>query len=130
MTVTNCDRAGVIIDGRSFTSNPIKFAGAGTLLEGTILARDTSDLTLIPFVKGGTTNGDGIPLTVLPCELTATGAGNLDARVPTDAEVRFDKLVIDADGDNSNVDAAVRDQLQDKNIVVEDVTDLSELDNQ
>ena len=128
--ITNCDRSGVVIDVRLFSPELLKFAGAATVPEGTILARDTSDLTLIPFVKGGSTNGDGIPNTVLTCDVTATGAGNEDVRIPVDANVRFDKLIIAADGDASNVDAAVLDGLRNYNITVENVRDLSELDNQ
>lgn len=128
--ITNCDRSGVLIDGRSSQPDIITFAGAGTLLAGTILARDSVSLKLVPFVKGGSTNENGIPKTLITCAVTATGAGDETVSVLTDATVRKDKLVIDADADNSNVDAAVLDQLRAYNIIVEGVKDLSELDNQ
>ena len=41
---------------------------------GTLLARDTSTLKLVPFKKGGTTNGNGIINSVLSAELVATAA--------------------------------------------------------
>ena len=130
MTVTNCDRGGVVLDGRHYKSDTLTLAGADTLAEGTILARDSVSGKLVIFVKGGTTNENGIPKTVLTYPVTVAGAGDVAVRVLSDGVVRKDKLVIDADGDASNVDAVVIDQLQDYNIATEVVTDLSELDNQ
>ena len=44
--------------------------------------------------------------------------------------VRAERLIIDADGDGSNVDAAVLDQLRDYSLVSIDVQELNTLDNQ
>ena len=41
MTVTNNDLGSVIIKDEEFRDELLTFAGAGTLLEGTILARDS-----------------------------------------------------------------------------------------
>ena len=41
-----------------------------------------------------------------------------------------ERLVIDADGDASNIDAAVLDELRDYSIVAVDVKELNILDNQ
>lgn len=108
----------------------IAFAGAGTLLAGTILARDSVSLELVPFVKGGTTNENGIPKAVLGYELTAAGAGSLAARPIVGGRIRSADLVIDADGDASNVDAAVLDQLRDFGVTALSTAQLSNFDNQ
>lgn len=105
-------------------------AGAGTTLKGTILARDTSTNKLVVYVKGGTTNGNGIPLTVLMSDVETTGAGDYNVRGMTSGIVREDHLVIAADGDASNVDHVERDGLRNFNVDVMKVTDNSVLDNQ
>lgn len=130
MTVTTVDRAGVILDGRQYKDDVFTFAGADTLAEGTILARDSVSGKLVFYVKGGSTNENGIPKTVIGYEVVAAGAGDVNVRVLADGVVRKDQLIIDADGDASNVDAVVLDGLQDFNIAVESVGDLSVLDNQ
>jgi hypothetical protein len=108
----------------------VTFAGATTLLAGTILARDSVSLKLVPFVKGGSTNENGIPKAVLLGELTATGAGDLPCRPIVGGRLRKGDLVINADGDASNVDGAVVDQLRDYSIIALGTTQLAELDNQ
>lgn len=108
----------------------ITFAGAGTLLAGTILARDSASLELVPYVKGGVTNENGIPKAVLGYELTAAGAGTLSARPIVGGRIRAADLVIDADGDATNVDAAVLDQLRDFGLVGLTTAQLSNFDNQ
>ena len=80
--------------------------------------------------EGGSTNENGIPKAVLTYDVTATGAGDEQARVMVAGEVRKNKLIIDADGDDSNVDAAVIDQLRDYGIVPIDCPELNIQDNQ
>ena len=113
-----------------FKDELITFAGAATLLAGTILARDSVSLKLVPFVKGGATNENGIPKAVLLDELTATGAGDLTNRPIVGGQLRQGDLVIDADGDASNIDNAVVDQLRDYSIIALTTTQLAQLDNQ
>jgi len=86
-------------------------ATAKTYPVGTLLARDTSTLKLVPFVKGGNTNGNGIINSVLTRELVATAAQDYSVSVTIAGQVDKDLLVIDADGDASNVDAAIVDEL-------------------
>lgn len=78
---------------------------------GTLLARDTSTLKLVPFVKGGTTNGNGVINSVLSAELVATAAQDYGVSVMIAGQVDKDLLIIDADGNASNVDAAIVDEL-------------------
>lgn len=130
ITVTNVDIGNVILKDGEFRDDLLTFAGAATVKEGTILARDSVSLKLIPFVKGGTTNEDGIPKAVLTYDVTATAAGDVAIRDMVSGSVRAQRLVIDADGDASNVDAAVLDQLRDYALVSIDVQELNILDNQ
>lgn len=132
--VENIDNGNVLFNAQTtvFNSDTLTLAGETTAVEGTILARDTATLKLVPFVKGGTTNGNGVPSTVLTYNVTnsAVGAGDVAVRVPGAAKVYVNRLVIAADGDNSNVDAAVIDQLRDFSIIPAESADLTVLDNQ
>ena len=78
---------------------------------GTLLARDTSTLKLVPFVKGGSTDGNGIINSVLTAELVASAAQDYNVSVTIAGQVDKDLLIIDADGNASNVDAAIVDEL-------------------
>lgn len=128
-TTTNKTR-GIVLWEPTFKDDTVTFAGADTFAAGTLLARDSVSLKLVLFVKGGTTNGNGTPKAVLTEELTATGAGDLPARPMIQGEVRTGDLIIDSDGDASNIDAAVLDQLRDFGIVGLSTTQLAQLDNQ
>ena len=130
MTVTNNDLGSAILKDAQFRDGPITFAGAATLLEGTILAVDSVSLKFVPFVKGGVTNQNGIPKAILTYAVTAAGAGDVQSRVGVSGSYRKQRLVIDADGDDSNIDQAVIDQLRDYGLVPIDVQELNILDNQ
>lgn len=108
----------------------LTFTAADTYVKGTILALDSSGLTYIAFVKGGSTNDNGTARAVLAEEVTVTAAGTAATTAIVGGEVFEDELVIDADGDASNVDAAVIGDLQDNNIVVQERTDQTIYDNQ
>lgn len=129
--ITNIDNSNVIFKAPQFDMNAtITFAGADTFASGTILAVDSVSLKYVLFVKGGVTNENGIPKGVLTYDVVATGAGDEKGQVLIAGSVRKEKLIIDADGDDSNVDKAVLDELRDYSIIPEFVTDVSELDNQ
>ena len=130
LTITNVDSGNVILKDGEFRDDLLTFAGAATVLEGTILARDSVSLKLVPFVKGGVTNENGIPKAVLTYDVVAAGAGDESIRDMVSGSVRAERLIIDADGDASNVDAAVLDQLRDYSLVSIDVQELNILDNQ
>jgi hypothetical protein len=129
-TITNNDLGSVILQDASFRNELLTFAGAATVLEGTILARDSVSLKMVPFVKGGVANENGIPKAIVTYEVTAAGAGDESIRAGVDGSYVKGRLVIDADGDASNVDAAVMDQLRDYGLVPIDVQELDILDNQ
>ena len=128
--VTNVDLGGVIYEGGEFRDSELTFAGAGTVLEGTILARDSVSGKLVPYVIGGATNENGIPKSVLTYEVTATGAGDAPVRDMITGTVRAAKLVVDADGDGSNLTPVILDELRDYSLVSVDTTELNILDNQ
>lgn len=130
MVVTNNQTRGVTIWDLVFKDELVTFAGAATLLAGTILARDSVSLKMVPYVKGGVANENGIPKAMLLDDLVAAGAGDERCRPIIGGIVRAGDLVIDADGDASNVDDAVLDELRDYGIEALSTTQLAELDNQ
>ena len=129
-TISNVDLGSVILKDALFRDEELTLAGADTIAEGTILARDSASLLLVLFVKGGVTNENGIPKAVLTYEVVSTGAGDVPIRAMLSGEVRKERLIIDADGDGSNIDNAVLDQLRDYKIIAQDVSELNILDNQ
>ena len=130
ITITNVDVGNVILTDAEFRDELLVFAGAATVAEGTILARDSVSLKLVIFVKGGATNENGIPKAIITYDVTAAGAGDESVRAGVSGKYRKERLIIDADGDGSNIDAAVLDQLRDYALVPIDVQELNILDNQ
>ena len=128
--VTPVDIGNVVLKDGEFRDEELTFAGAGTVVEGTILARDSVSLLLVPFVKGGGTNENGIPKVVLTYDVIAAGVGDVPLRAMVSGSVRKERLIIDADGSGVNIDNAVLDQLRDYTIVSSDVQELNILDNQ
>lgn len=129
-TITNVDIGNVILQDADFRDELLTFGGAATVLEGTILARDSVSGKLVPFVKGGSTNENGIPKAIVTYDVVAAGAGDVAIRAGVAGKYRKERLVIDADGDASNVDDVVIDQLRDYGLVAIDVQELGILDNQ
>lgn len=132
MTVTNVDLGGLIIGGDPVYGDEIVNAsGALTYLAGTILARHSGTGKLIPYVVGGNSNGDGIPKAVLGYEVVFTGAGDkVERPILGNVTLRKDKLVVHADGDDSNIDSAVLDLLRDYGFYTQEVEQNAILDNQ
>lgn len=130
MTATNVDLGSVVLEDGPYRDDTLTFTGADTYEAGTILARDSSTGKLIAFVKGGTTNENGIPKTVLTYDVTADGAGDKPVRVPQSGVMRKNRLIIDADGDDTNVDDVVLDQLRDYGITAKNVPETNIQDNQ
>lgn len=131
LTITNVDTGVVALaHPLSYRDGLLTFAGADTLLAGTILARDSVSLKFVPYVIGGATNQNGIPKAVLTYEVTATGAGDVPIRAFVDGDVRKPRLIVDADGDGDNITEAILDQLRDYGINSVDSDSLSLLDNQ
>ncbi|MEG1884831.1 MAG: head decoration protein [Alistipes sp.] len=130
MTVTNIDTGSVILVDARFSDEVLTLAGAATVKAGTILARDSVTNKLVLFVKGGSTNGNGIPKAIITYEVVATGAGDTAIRAGISGAYRKSRCVIHADGNDTNIDAVVQDQLRDYGLRVASVKELGLLDNQ
>lgn len=130
MTVTNINLRNPILADAEFRDELLTLAGADVIAPGTILARDSVSQKLVLFVKGGSTNQNGIPKAILTYQVTSTGAGDVPIRAGVSGKFRKEKLIIDADGTGANVDAAVLDQLRDYSLVSVNVTELNIVDNQ
>lgn len=98
----------------------VAFAGTETFVYGTIFSRSTASGKLALYVKGGATDGNGVPVAILlESSINRTGAGDVTGvLVLTSGKVRKDKLVIDADGNSTNIDAVVMSLLQSQGISV------------
>lgn len=133
-TITNVNQGSVLLEAGpvDFQSDELTIAATTTVLEGTILARDSATGLMVVFVAGGSTDDNGIPKSVITYAVENTTAApvNVAVRIPISAKVRKNRLVIASDGDDSNVDKAVLDQLRDYGIFATEVDDLSTLDNQ
>lgn len=130
LTITNNDIGSEILKNAQVQDDTIVFAGAATREPGTIMARLITSGKLAVFVKGGVADGNGIPSVILLHQVVATGAGDLPARVGISGEYRKERLIIFADGDDSNIDAAVKDQLREISLIPVNVQELNILDNQ
>jgi len=84
---------------------------------------------LLPFAIGGAA-GVGVPSQILTYEVSATGVGDVAVRSLVSGRVRREKLIIDADGDGSNITDAIIDQLRNFTVVSTSVTELNIQDNQ
>ena len=133
MTRTVLDYGSIVLKSGNIQFFTLTATSEKTLKRGSILARDSVTGFLVEYVKGGSTNGNGVPLTVLAEETTVTAAevaaGLCKVSCFTEATLRQDGLVIIADGDASNVDYVELDGLRSMNIDTSKVTDQSVLDN-
>jgi len=130
ITTTNVDLGSVALEGAILHDELVTFASGDAFAAGTILARDSSTDKLVLYVKGGSTNGNGIPKAVLVYPIERADAGDIKARVLVKGHVNRKRLIIDADGTDENIDEVVLDQLRDYGIVASHVEQLAELDNQ
>jgi hypothetical protein len=124
ITTTSVDTGSVALRDEQYRDETLNLASGVTVLPGTILARDSVSLKLVLFVKGGSTNQNGIPKAVLGYNL-AGATGDNAVRVIEKGEVNKRRLIIAADGTGANVDNAVLDQLRAYGITPVDVSQLS-----
>ena len=89
----------------------------------------TADGKLVAYVIAGAA-GAQVPIAILTYDITVTGAGDVAIRAMVSGEVRKELLVVDADGDASNITDAILDQLRVAKIVAVDVQELNIPDNQ
>lgn len=127
--ITDVNTGGPVLSDVRYEDDTFTAGGAGTTVAGTILARDSVSGNLVVFVKGGSTNENGIPKRITTVDIVATGAGDLPVRVAASGKFYKTRLVIDADGDDSNIDKVVIDQLLDYGMEAVVSQNLSVLDN-
>lgn len=113
----------VEVAGMQFTITDATDFIVGNYFEITVAA----DGTLVPFNPAGA-GGAQFPTHVLTYEVSRTGAGTVKVRALVKGEVDKNRLVIDVDGNNSNVNYTVIRQLREKGIIVTDVQSLSGYD--
>lgn len=123
------DIGSILLDLPVFKDDLLTFGAAGTVVAGTILARDTGSLKLVPYVKGGTTTGNGVPCTLVVDDIVASAASDIPVRSLVTGRVNLTRLIINADGTGANIDAAVIDQLRARGIYPDSVKQLAKLDN-
>lgn len=131
LTITNVDLADLLIDVEQNQIQEVPFSGvSGNVAKGTILARNASTENCVLFVKGGTPTVDDTPVAVLAADLEGHTGGVVKVRAILGGKVRKEKLIIAADGDDTNIDEPVKDQLRDYGILAVSVTEQNTLDNQ
>lgn len=129
LKVTNFDNTQAILEVDQFTFKSVTFTAAKKVYPAlTILAVNTTGDKFVPFVKGAS-DSTGVAVAVLNEEHDFT-AGDHGIRIAQKAKVLASKLVIDADGDDSNVDAAIIASLNANGITAVVAHDISVLDNQ
>lgn len=128
ITITNVDRGSVELQNGRYHDALLTFAAAHTFKPGTILGRLATG-KLVPFDPGGA-GGAEKPIAVLTYEVSRSAAGDQPIRPLIAGDVNEKRLVIDADGDGSNITPAILDQLRAVGIVALPVEQLGALDNQ
>lgn len=130
--ITNIDIGEAFLKDGVFENETLTHGGAGTILKGTILARHSSNGKLIPYVIGGSSNGNGVPKAILMHDSVAAGSGDKPVRVAVQGQFVKDKLIVDADGDDSNITSAILDSLRLYGLNAQGTaeTELNNLDNQ
>lgn len=83
---------------------------------------------MVPFATAGA-GGAQTPKAIVTYDVTASGAGDEAIRAGVSGKYRKERLVIDADGDASNITDAIIDQLRDYGLTPVDVQELGILDN-
>ena len=127
----------IIMDAGALAVTVVEVGGfVITITDGAtdFIVGDTFTLTvaasgdIVPFEKDGI-GGAQVPMYILTQALTSTGAGDVPMRLLVAGRVRENDLVIDSDGDNSNVDTTVVNQLRDFTMIPESTQQLAESDN-
>jgi len=128
INIANYDISGIVIGNPNYDDYTVKFGGAAILAPGTMMARDTTDDTIVPYAVGGL-NGTDIPSLLLTIELEAVGAGNLPCRLLKSGEVRANKVFADATPSTA-LTVVEKETLRSFDIIANDVRELNKLDNQ
>jgi len=127
--ITNLDSGSVSLANGKFRDELLTFAGAGTVFEGTILARNTGSGKLVPWESAGA-GGNEIIKAVITHDVVADGAGDVPIRPLIAGEVRAERLIEHGKEPGVDITSIVLDELKGTGIVGTSVTELGNLDNQ
>jgi len=130
---TDIDQTPLSREGAKFRDGVLTItvpgAEAVTVKRGTLLAVDSVSKKFVPYVQGGATNEDGIVKAVMTSDCTLEATGDIGVRPQISGDLTAKLLVIDADGDGSNIGVEEVDGLRDYSIIAVDVTSLAQYDN-
>ena len=130
ISAQNVNVGNVLLAYGEFRDYTLAGTANDVIAEGTILSRNSSNGNLQLYVKGGTSNGNGVPSVVMTYGVTIPSGGTIPVRGLVSGVVRKERLIIDADGNASNIDNAVIDGLRTLGITPIDVFELLIQDNQ
>lgn len=127
LTHTQIAGTDVVIQTIESIDDTLNHGGAATIARGTILARNTTSGKLGVYASGGT-DGLNVPKYVLLNECVFSGSGDLPCQAMSVGEVWKSLLIVQADGDDSNIGYAVLEALR-PTIVARLHTELGVVDN-
>lgn len=128
LTITNNDIGSVVLERVGSADGTLQNADTDdpvTFVEGTILARHSSDGKYYPFDPAGS-NGLNAAKAVLTYEVTVAANSGAAVTVLTAGKVNSRRLVIHG---GTTITAAHLDQLRDYSITPIDVKQLGQIDN-
>jgi hypothetical protein len=104
-------------------------AGTDFIVGDSFTLTVAADGKLVPFATDGA-GGAQLPKAIVTFDVVAAGAGNEPIRAMVSGIVRKQRLIIDADGDGSNITDEILDLIRDFSLISIDVQELNILDNQ
>lgn len=116
----------IAIDNDLSRDEVLVFAGAGTVLRGTLLGRVTASGKLKPMATAAN-DGSQTAVAVLTYDVTALGAGDVAIRALVRGVVNRNRLIIALDGNGTNITPAILDQLRDVGITPIDVQQVGQI---
>jgi hypothetical protein len=128
VTTTPIDNGKVALEDIVPEDAVVTITGPKKLKAGTILARSVANPTKwLLFVVGGASDGNGVPGGIVPydtVEKVDAGSGDVPLRVAVAGKFNFERLVVDAVGNNSTLTNVHLDTLRSKGIFVEKLKQL------
>lgn len=113
----------LVLGGEVFDDQVAVFTGAGVILPGTILGRVTASGKIKPWASGASDGSEKI-VGIATVDVEAGGAGDVGFRMLLKGVVNRKRLIIAADGNGNNINAAILDQLRLVGITAIDVQQL------
>ena len=134
IVITDCDNTPLARVGANYQDETLALAASApdrVVKAGTLMARTIATGKTAVYVKGGDPVVNGVAFAVLAADVCddAGAGGDFPCRPLVTGEVTASQLIIDADGDNSNIEAVEVDSLRDFSILVVQTTQLAKLDN-